>query len=225
MSTREQQAKALEIITPLATKAERLYGVPCEMTVAQAMIESAWMRKVVGNHNCYGMKKMPRHKASAWVKTREVLTDAQLKTLRRKVVAKTLGTDGKWDVVIEDEFADFPSFEDAVKDYAWLISSGSPYAKAWEKFKRNSVDWESLACDISGIYATGRGYADLLIAVAKMPTVRVAIEKARGGSPTPVKVTEGPKTDALIDQYRAQGLDVVIVATGDESKFTEMRAQ
>lgn len=43
--------------------------------------------------------------------------------------------------------------------------------------------------------------------------------------PTPVKVTEGPKTDALIDQYRSQGLDVVIVPTSDESKFAETRAK
>jgi flagellum-specific peptidoglycan hydrolase FlgJ len=175
----KEQVTALHIIAPLASKCERLYGVPAEMTTAQAMIESQWMKSVIGKHNCYGMKRASRHKLGVVVRTEEILTDAQLKSLRRKIVSKTLAPDGRWDVVIEDEFADYPSYEDSVKDYCWLISSGSPYAAAWRKYMSNSYDWKSLAQNIATTYATGRDYGQLIIAVASIQIVREAIEVAR----------------------------------------------
>lgn len=177
-ATPQEQAAALAIIAPLATKAERLYGVPAEMTCAQAMIETAWGLAPIGT-NWFGIKKAARHKMSAWKRTNEVLTDAQLKALKRKVVSKKLAADGKWDVVIEDEFAGYPTVEDAVKDYAWMISSAAPYAKAWEAFKKQQQDWQSLIRNVGAVYATGRGYADLVIAVASMRIVAAAIAKAR----------------------------------------------
>jgi flagellum-specific peptidoglycan hydrolase FlgJ len=178
-ATKTEQIAALAIIAPLAAKAERLYGVPAEITCGQAMIESQWMKAPIG-FNCFGMKKAARHKMSAWRRTSEVLSDAQLEALKRKVVTKKIAPDGSWDVVIEDEFAGYPSFEASVMDYAWLVTSADRYVKAYESYKKSMHDWPAYAHGIvaSG-YATGRGYGDLVIAVANMGTVRDAIAKAR----------------------------------------------
>ena len=143
----QEQADALARIVPLVCKAERLYGVPAELTTAHAMIESGWMRDVVGHSNCFGMKKTGRHKMSAWKD--------------------------------DTEFADYPTIEAAVMDYAWLISCGSPYARAWLAFKSNQHDWQTLARGVAAVYAKGRWYADLIIAVATMNNVSDAISKGR----------------------------------------------
>lgn len=177
MSTAKQRAAALSQIGPPAFQSLIVYGMPMQLTIAQAMIETGWMTKVIGRFNCFGMKKAPRHSKSVTVTTRETLTAAQLRNLKKLVLERQRLPDGRWTVVIEDEFADYDSLQEAVDDHARLISRGQMYAKAWQAFVRDRFNWQTLARQIAPIYATGSGYADLVIKIGSMKQVQAEINK------------------------------------------------
>jgi len=129
-------------ITPLAKAAEARFGVPARLTIAQAALESQWGKKPIGN-NYFGIKQAARHKNS-----KVVLTSEQEKT--GAIYKARLA------------FADYPSIEAGVMDYAWLISQGAPYREPWQRYQTNKNILE-LGSGIAKIYATSLSYAQLLL--------------------------------------------------------------
>jgi peptidoglycan hydrolase FlgJ len=126
---------------PLAKAAEAKFGVPARLTLAQAALESQWGRKPIGK-NYFGIKQAARHKASKVVLTSEQEKSGAIYKARLA-------------------FADYPTIEAGVMDYAWLISQGAPYREPWKTYQTNK-NVVQLGQGIAKIYATSLSYAQLL---------------------------------------------------------------
>jgi flagellum-specific peptidoglycan hydrolase FlgJ len=126
--------------------------------IAQWALESKWGERPVGHFNCFGIKRAARHANFCTVATREFLNG--------KSVVQNL------------EFADYDSIEDSCRDYAWLITQGSPYRAAWQRYQ-NDHDLHALIAAIAGTYATDPNYAHLAAAIAGQTNVAQAIGAAR----------------------------------------------
>lgn len=180
-ATKEQQFKALSVLAPAAVKIERETRLPAELMIGQIMLESDWLQQPSGRNNVFGIKLADRHKSGSWVLTGEIVNDAGLEQLKKKarsIQTLTRRSDGRWYVKAELQFADYDSIEDGVRDYARLLTEGKSYSAAWKKFLE-SGDWQQLAKDIGGVYATGAGYADLVIRIGLQTNVQTALRKAR----------------------------------------------
>lgn len=173
-ANREQQAKALAELCPIAIKYERLVGLPAQLTCGQIFAESDWLQRRSGEYNVLGMKRASRHKLFVVKETREVVGETQMLKFGSKAKRKRQRPDGSWDVWIDLEFADYASLDAAIADYAWLISRGAPYASAWAAFQEHR-DWIKLASDVAKRYATDPGYAKLIIAVGSQSNVTEAL--------------------------------------------------
>src|SRR5206468_1336859 len=112
-------------------------GCPAQEIVAQWATESQWGGKPCGQSNYFGIKRAARHKKFCTVMTREVINGkSQMMPL---------------------EFADYDSLEDSCRDFAWLITHGSPYAKAWAQYQTDK-DVRGLIRGIAHTYATDPHY-------------------------------------------------------------------
>ena len=153
-----ERQKRLDAIARIAVAIEKEMGLPAQLTIAQWAVESEWGSKPAGRANYYGMKKADRHAKCCTVTTHEVIH-------------------GK-DVVQDLEFADYGSLEESARDYAWLITHGSPYAGAWAQFQQDRA-LVKFVFEIAQVYATGIGYARLALAISQQTNVREAIERAK----------------------------------------------
>ena len=85
--------------------------------------------------------------------------------------------DGK-SVVQDLQFADYDSLDASCRDYAWLITRGSPYRSAWETYQ-NTRDLYGLIASVARIYATDPAYTKLAMGIASQTNVATAIKAAR----------------------------------------------
>ncbi|MFG6158733.1 flagellar assembly peptidoglycan hydrolase FlgJ [Halomonas sp. 1390] len=138
----------LERLEAPARAASRASGVPAELILAQAALETGWGRHEIatpggGNsHNLFGIKA-----GSAWRgETTEILTHEVIDGRRQAV---------------RDRFRVYGSFEEAFTDYARLIGDNPRYAGV---VSAGSADQAARALQQGG-YATDPAYADKLIAV------------------------------------------------------------
>jgi len=138
----------LERLEAPAQAASRASGVPAELILAQAALETGWGRHEIataggGNsHNLFGIKA-----GSAWQgETTEILTHEVIDGRRQPV---------------RDRFRVYGSFEEAFTDYARLIGNNPRYAGV---VSAGSADQAARALQQGG-YATDPAYADKLIAV------------------------------------------------------------
>jgi flagellum-specific peptidoglycan hydrolase FlgJ len=134
-------------------------GCPARLMVAQWAIESAWGAKPVGHANYFAIKKADRHAKCCTVQTREVVHGRS---------------------VIENlEFADYDSLEDSCRDFAWLITQGSPYRAAWAQYER-APDICALIAAVSRNYATDPACANVIESIAGQRNVLQAIDQVAG---------------------------------------------
>jgi len=131
-----------------ARRAERSSGVPAELILAQAALETDWGRRRIttadggDSHNLFGIKAGGRWQGES---TRVMTTEYVDGEAQRQ----------------EESFRVYPDAEAAFDDYARLIRSRPGYAGA-----RTAVDSAQAAVALQqGGYATDPGYADKLIAV------------------------------------------------------------
>lgn len=150
-STKDERLQAVAVI---ACDLERETGLPAELMVAQWAVESRWGERPAGNANYFGIKRAARHQKFATTMTREVIKGQQIHASL--------------------QFADYDSLEESCRDYAWLITEGTPYRKAWRKFCQDGR-LADLISGIAGVYATDPKYAQLLLQVAEQPNVKSAI--------------------------------------------------
>jgi flagellum-specific peptidoglycan hydrolase FlgJ len=157
----QKQLDALTEFASAAVRSERLYGIPAELTVAQAILESGWGTKMPGN-NCFGIKANSRVHDSVAVKTHEVIDGVS--------EAET------------DEFAAYASLDPCFEDHAILLSQRSPYDVMLTKFQQT----ENLPVYVEEVatkYATDPNYAKTLLSIISMRSVQDALRVARAVAP------------------------------------------
>jgi len=153
-----ERQKRLNEVAAVAVRVETETGVPATAIVAQWALESQWGAKPAGHANYFGIKKAARHAQCCTVTTREVI--------KGKSVMQDL------------EFADYTSLEESCRDYAWLISHGTPYQKAWQGYQTGR-DAVALIAGIAHTYATDPNYTQLATQIAQQGNVQQAIQAAR----------------------------------------------
>ncbi|NLC20531.1 MAG: flagellar assembly peptidoglycan hydrolase FlgJ [Halomonadaceae bacterium] len=147
-SQSEHVQRFLDRLTAPARAASRQTGVPAELILAQAALETGWGRHEIatatgGNsHNLFGIKA-----GRSWSgPTTDIVTHEYIDGQRTRVV---------------DSFRVYGSFEEAFTDYARLIGNNPRYAAVTTA---GSAEQAARALQ-SGGYATDPAYADKLIAV------------------------------------------------------------
>lgn len=155
MDDRESQ---LREVARIAVTLEAQTGCPAQLMIAQWAVESMWGAKPVGHGNYFGIKMAPRHAMCCTVATTEVVDGGRVR--------------------MDLAFADYPSLVDACKDFAWLITQGSPYKAAWTKYQAGR-DLHSLISAVAGTYATDPHYASVVSQIAGQANVAQAIAAAR----------------------------------------------
>lgn len=144
----EHVQRFMERLSAPAQAASRKTGVPAELILAQAALETGWGRHEIatasgGNsYNLFGIKA-----GSSWKgRTTDIVTHEYINGQRTRVV---------------DTFRVYNSFEEAFTDYARLIGNNPRYAAVTTA---GSAEQAAHALQAGG-YATDPAYADKLIAV------------------------------------------------------------
>ncbi|MGR2737494.1 flagellar assembly peptidoglycan hydrolase FlgJ [Billgrantia sp. Q4P2] len=146
--TGEHVQRFVERLSAPAQAASRKTGVPAELILAQAALETGWGRHEIatatgGNsYNLFGIKA-----GSSWQgRTTDIATHEYVNGRRTRVV---------------DTFRVYGSFEEAFTDYARLIGNNPRYAAVTTA---GNAQQAARALQAGG-YATDPAYADKLIAV------------------------------------------------------------
>ncbi|MCE8037358.1 flagellar assembly peptidoglycan hydrolase FlgJ [Halomonas daqingensis] len=144
----EHVQRFMERLSAPAQAASRKTGVPAELILAQAALETGWGRHEIatasgGNsYNLFGIKA-----GSSWKgRTTDIVTHEYINGQRTRVV---------------DTFRVYNSFEEAFTDYARLIGNNPRYAAVTTA---GTAEQAARALQAGG-YATDPAYADKLIAV------------------------------------------------------------
>ena len=180
----DRQARLTEV-AGIAARLETETGCPAQLLIAQWALESHWGATPAGHANYFGIKRAARHTQFCVVTTQEVYNAAQLASWNRNHSdhpARVLETlpDGRVRVELEDEFADYDSLADSCADYAWLITNGQPYQKAWQRYLSDK-DVDALVSSVASVYATAPAYAQLATQIAGQQNVLTALASAAGG--------------------------------------------
>lgn len=135
--TQEQQ-RVINILAPLAVKCGAMHNVCSSMTIAQAILESGWLKSAIGGYAIFGVKGK-----GLTCTTKEYI-------------------DGKW-ITIKDSFETYKSYEDSFKGYYAFLENNARYTRhgifgEWDYKK---------ACEKiqSAGYATAPNYAATLIGI------------------------------------------------------------
>jgi flagellum-specific peptidoglycan hydrolase FlgJ len=141
--TAAQQAFINEI-APGALAAQRQYGIPAAVTIAQAIEESTWGQSQLASqyNNLFGIKGTGPA-GSVTLPTQEY-------------------ENGQW-VTIEAPFRAYSNVGQSISDHTLLLATGSPYQRAMAD--RRSPD--TFANDLTGVYATDPTYGASLISLMR----------------------------------------------------------
>lgn len=152
MLTAEQQ-EALGEIAQASVEAENITGCPAELSAAQCILESGWLKHCPGN-NCFGIKKTDD--SAVYAVTHEFLS-------------------GRW-IEIKSAFEAYPSLMMCFTAHARLIQGGR-YSDAWRAYEEDPHhDLDRLIRGISSIYATDPEYVLKILRLAHDPHVTAAIQ-------------------------------------------------
>lgn len=157
-----QEAFLVPLVKP-ALAASRRTGVPAELILAQAALETGWGRYQIqtadgsNSHNLFGIKAGRRWDGQ----TTEIPTHEYVSGKR---------------VRISDRFRVYPSYEAAFTDYARLIGNSERYAPVTEA----ETPQQAARLLQAGGYATDPAYADKLIAI--MRRIGPLVQPAHGAS-------------------------------------------
>ncbi len=149
--TASTQQDFVSRMLPHALRASAASGVPPQLMLGQAALESGWGRREISmndgssSHNLFGIKAN-----AGWSgKVAEVVTTEYKNGIASKQVEK---------------FRAYASYEEAFKDYASMISSNPRYANVLQQ--AGSPAGMAQALQQSG-YATDPKYAEKLVSVMK----------------------------------------------------------
>jgi flagellum-specific peptidoglycan hydrolase FlgJ len=165
-----------------AVKAEKLTGYPPVVLLSQFAIESSWGQKVTGDFNYWGIKRAPEQGPAKLCPTTEDMASAGFHSMRddeRNTVTRCdpLGN-GITRYHMSCWFAQYASFDESVAAYIAFILGNSRYRQAWKQYQATK-DADGLLRGIAQAgYATGGGYADLLLSIAHQQNIQHAITEA-----------------------------------------------
>ena len=138
------KARFFALLKPAALEAERKFGVPWQVTLAQAAVESGWGKHAIGGFNIFGIKGSGPA-GSVSVQTQEYVN-------------------GRY-ITITDRFAKYHDFGEAIAQHGKVFHNGY-YNKALNQFARDHSP-VAFAQNIHGIYATSPTYAPTLISIMR----------------------------------------------------------
>jgi hypothetical protein len=146
-------------LLPAALLAEKHYGVPVSVTLAQAAIESGWGKSPIGGYNIFGIK------GSGTAGTTKVWTTDETKSgVRFRNYTN---------------FAVYRDLEDAVMAHGKLFHNGY-YDKGMKQFAKDHDPYRFLK-NIAGTYANGAKY-DAAVSKVMKDFNLVALAKSVGGT-------------------------------------------
>jgi flagellum-specific peptidoglycan hydrolase FlgJ len=167
------QAAFISAIAPGAQAAQRRWGVPAAVTIAQAIEESGWGQSSLAAtyHNLFGIKGTGPA-GSVLLPTQEF-------------------EGGQW-ITIDAPFRAYHNDAESITDHAELLATSSYYTRAMAD--RDFPD--AFANDLTGVYATDPSYGASLISLMKLynlyqydvpaaPAQTPAPAPARTPTPTP----------------------------------------
>jgi flagellum-specific peptidoglycan hydrolase FlgJ len=130
-----------QALLPAALESERKYGVPAEVTLAQAAVESGWAKSPIGGYNIFGIK------GSGPAGTVSLATKEGSGTPSRA------------------RFAKYNNFYEAVGEHGQLYNNGY-YKKGMSQYAKDK-NVSKFIDNIARIYATAPNYATKLKGVIK----------------------------------------------------------
>jgi flagellum-specific peptidoglycan hydrolase FlgJ len=132
-------------VAPGAVAAQRRYGIPAAVTIAQAIDESGWgqSRLATADHNLFGIK------GTGPAGTVELPTEEY--------------EDGSW-VATTASFRVYHNVAESIADHSRLLATGESYQQAMT----NRQVPDAFANDLSGVYATDPKYGSSLIAIMRL---------------------------------------------------------
>ncbi|MDP1633819.1 MAG: flagellar assembly peptidoglycan hydrolase FlgJ, partial [Gallionellaceae bacterium] len=139
----------IDRMTPYAIQASQATGVPAQLMLGQAALESGWGKREIRMADGSNSFNLFAIKASAgWGgKTAEILTTEYVNGIPRKQVEK---------------FRAYSSYAEAFQDYAGMMAGNPRYARVLQQ--GGSITGMAQAVQNAG-YATDPGYADKLARV------------------------------------------------------------
>jgi flagellum-specific peptidoglycan hydrolase FlgJ len=139
------QRAFIQQVAPGAVAAQRAYGVPAAVTIAQAIDESGWGQSQLAaqDNNLFGIKGSGPA-GSVMLPTQEF-------------------ENGQW-VTISAPFRAYNSVAQSLNDHGLLLATGSPYKQAMA----DRADPDVFANDLSGVYATDPDYGTSLISIMRL---------------------------------------------------------
>ncbi len=141
--TAAQQA-FINAIAPGALAAQRQYGIPAAVTIAQAIDESGWGQSQLAtqDNNLFGIKGTGP---------------------AGSVVVPTQEYENGQTVTVNAPFRVYSNVAQSISDHSLLLATGSAYQQAMAD--RRSPD--AFANDLTGVYATDPGYGASLITIMR----------------------------------------------------------
>ena len=162
-----EQLKWLTVVAaPAAVSSERTTMVPGELTLSQAIFESAWGSRSPGN-NCFGIKCDAHGSGVQYVLTHEYLN-------------------GQWKEM-PLAFEKYATLTDCFSDHARLIQQGV-YAPAWAQYQKDR-DLDAFIKGVAVHYANDPGYYTEIYAEANSDTVKNALSVARSEWKPPTEMS------------------------------------
>lgn len=157
MSLTETQLDTLTEIARASVVAERVTGCPAELSTAQCILESDWLRRSPC-FNCFGIKHTSG--PDNYQLTQEYV-------------------DGSWRSQRLD-FQAYDSLPDCFIAHARLLTEGKPYAEAWAHYREDPQHClDTLIGAVCRRYATDPQYTEKVLALSRGPHVVAAIAAAR----------------------------------------------
>jgi flagellum-specific peptidoglycan hydrolase FlgJ len=179
-------------VAPGAVAAQRRYGIPAAVTIAQAIDESGWGQSqlATADHNLFGIKGTGPAGTSVRP-TEEYLN-------------------GSW-VATTASFRVYNSWAESIADHSKLLATGESYQQAMTN--RQSPD--AFANDLTGVYATDPNYGSSLISIMRLYNL-YKYDPTPAAAQTTVTVTPPVTTQVTAADHGANvpGLEPVDLAFG-----------
>jgi flagellum-specific peptidoglycan hydrolase FlgJ len=189
--TATQQAFIREV-APGAVAAQRRYGIPAAVTIAQAIEESGWGQSelATADHNLFGIKGTGP--AGTVVRPTEEYLD------------------GSW-VATSASFRVYHNVAESIADHSRLLATGESYQQAMA----NRLAPDAFANDLTGVYATNPSYGSDLIAVMRLYNL-YRYDPSPSAAPAAVVTTPPVTTQVAAVDHPADlpGLEQIDVASG-----------
>jgi len=142
-------------------KIEAKHRIPHLFIIAQALVETGWLKKAIGN-NIFGIKAN-----ASWKGKKQLVTTTEYHDTPSEkypeIISITQQINGKYKYVVKDWFRDYDSIEECLEDHAAFLIKNKRYQKAFTT--TNPYDFASEVAKAG--YATDPNYVKILHAVMR----------------------------------------------------------